>query len=332
MDYKQAGVDISALNKVKKRISRAVKETFTDNVVTEYGHFGGGFRLEGYKKPVLVSSTDSVGTKVKVAQAAGTYGTVGADIVNHSVNDIACTGARPLYFLDYIAFSKLDSSKVADIVVGVARACKKEGIALIGGETAQLPGVYKKGDFDLVGTIVGALEEGTMVDGRDIRSGNVAVGLRSSGLHTNGYSLARKVLLDKKDAPGLDALVPGTKKTVARALLAVHKSYLNQIEAVRHVLKGAAHITGGGFTDNISRLLPDNVDCIIDKKTWKPLPIFSYIQKLSGIPDEEAYRVFNMGIGMILFVQAKDAERVVKVTRGKIIGGVERGSGKVYLR
>lgn len=331
MDYKQAGVDISALNKVKKRMGRAVRATFTENVVTDYGHFGGGFRLKGFKEPVLISSTDSVGTKVKIAQAVGFYGTVGADIVNHSVNDLLCTGAKPLFFLDYVAFSELHSEKVADIVVGVAKACKSEGIALIGGETAQLPGVYKKGDFDLVGTIVGAVEDGKMIDGRRIKAGDLAIGLRSSGLHTNGYSLARKVLIEGKGAPGIKARVPGSKKTVGQALLAVHKSYRSQVEAAKPLLKGIVHITGGGFGDNISRLLPENTDCIIDKRTWKPLPIFAYIKELSRIKDDEAYRVFNMGMGMVLFVRAKDAEKVLDLTRGKIIGRVEKGSGKVVL-
>ncbi len=331
MDYKKAGVDISALNKVKKRMARAVRSTFNDNVTTDFGHFGGGYRLKGYKKPVLVSSTDSVGTKVKVAQAAGVYNTVGADIVNHSVNDILCTGATPLFVLDYLAFSRLNSEHVARIVEGVARACKKEGVVLIGGETAQLPGVYKPGDFDLVGTVVGCIEEGKLIDGSLIRPGDVAIGLRSNGLHTNGYSLARKVLLDAKGAPGLDSLVPGTKKTVGEALLAVHRSYRKEVEQVMPLLKGIAHITGGGFGDNISRLLPDNVNCVIEKKSWKPLPIFNLITEQEKIKEDEAYRVFNMGMGMVLFVRAKDAGEVKSKTRGRVIGRVQKGKGQVHL-
>jgi phosphoribosylformylglycinamidine cyclo-ligase len=308
-----------------------VKRTFTPNVVTEFGHFGGGFRLTGYKKPVLVASTDNIGTKAKLTQMTGIYNTVGADIVNHSVNDILCTGAVPLFVLDYLAFSELGFEHVAEIVEGFARACRKENIVLIGGETAQLPGVHKPGDFDLSATVVGAIEEGELIDGRDIKPGDVAIGLRSTGLHTNGYSLARKVLIERKGAPGLDALVPGTNKTVGEALLAVHKSYRKEVEAVKPLLKGIVHITGGGFVDNISRLLPKDVDCVVDKKTWKPLPIFRMIQELGRIADEESYHVFNMGIGMVLFVREKDADEVCKSTRGKIIGRAEKGKGKVHL-
>lgn len=331
MDYKKAGVDISALDAIKRRMARAVRSTFNDNVTTDFGHFGGGYRLKGYKKPVLVSSTDSVGTKVKLAGLTGVYDTVGADIVNHGVNDILCTGAEPLFILDYIAYSKLAPGKVAWIVEGLARACRKEKTVLIGGETAQLPGVYKPGDFDLVGTIVGVIEEGRLIDGSKIRPGDVAIGLRSTGLHTNGYSLARKVLIDGKGAPGIGAVVPGTKKTVGEALLAVHRSYRKEVEATKPVLTGIAHITGGGFADNISRLLPDNADCVIERKSWKPLPIFRLIQQRAGITDEEAYRVFNMGMGMVLFARAKDTEEVIRKTRGKVIGRIERGSRKVHL-
>lgn len=331
MDYKKSGVDIHSLDAVKKRMSRAVKRTFTENVVTDFGHFGGGFRLKGFKKPVLVSSTDSVGTKVKVAQMMGRYDTVGADIVNHSANDILCTGAVPLFFLDYVAFSRLDSIHVAQIVEGVARACKREGIALVGGETAQLPGVYKPGDFDLVGTIVGAVEEGGLIDGSEIMPGDVAVGLRSSGLHTNGYSLARKVLIEGRKAPGIDAAVPGTRKTVGEALLEVHRSYRSLLEPIKHLLKGIAHITGGGFAGNISRLLPKDVDCVIEKRSWKPLPVFRMIKEHGRIADDEAYRVFNMGMGMVLFVQSKDASAVISKTGGTLIGEVRAGTGKVKL-
>lgn len=331
MDYKKSGVDIRSLDAVKKRMSRAVKATFNRNVVTDFGHFGGGFRLEGFKKPVLVSSTDSVGTKVKVAQMMGRYDTVGADIVNHSTNDILCTGAVPLFFLDYVAFSRLDLRHVAEIVEGAARACKKEGIALVAGETAQLPGVYKPGDFDLVGTIVGAVEEGGLIDGLKIRPGDVVVGLRSSGLHTNGYSLARKVLIDGKGAPGINAVVPGTKKTVGQALLEVHRSYRSQVEPLKHLVKGAAHITGGGFAGNISRLLPGVVDCVMEKRSWKPPPIFRMIQELGRIADDEAYRVFNMGMGMVLFVRPKDSSAVISKTGGTLIGEVRAGTGKVRL-
>lgn len=331
MDYRKAGVDLGSMEQIKKRIGKAAKSTFTENVVTDFGHFGGAFRLRGFRRPVLVASTDSVGTKVKVAQKAGIYDTVGADIVNHSVNDLLCTGARPLFFLDYLAFSKLEPTKVAEIVQGTAKACKKEGVVLIGGETAQLPGMYKPGDFDLVGTIVGVIEEGKLIDGSKLKPGDVAVGLRSTGLHTNGYSLARKVLIEGKDAPGIDALLPGTKKTIGQALLAIHRSYQKEVAATKPLLKGIAHITGGGFGDNISRLLPDNVDCVISKKSWKPLPIFKLIQELAGVPDEEMYHVYNMGMGMVLFVRAKDADGVRKSTGGKVIGRVEKGKGKVHL-
>jgi len=329
MDYRKAGVDITTLDKIKKRIARAVRRTFNENVMTEFGHFGGGFRLKGYRRPVLVASTDSVGTKVKVARMAGVFDTVGADIVNHSINDILCTGAQPLFFLDYVAFSKLGSKEVAEIVEGAARACRKEGVALIGGETAQLPGVYKPGEYDLVGTIVGAIEEGKLIDGSEIKEGDAAIGLRSTGLHTNGYSLARKVLIERNAPLPLDALVPGTKKTVGQALLAVHKSYRKEVEAVKPLLKGIAHITGGGFEGNVSRLLPGNVDCVIEKKSWKPQPIFRLIQIRGQVAEDEMYHVFNMGIGMVLFVRSKDAEEVREKTRGIVIGRIEKGKGRV---
>ncbi len=332
MDYKKAGVDISALEKIKKRMGKAVSSTFNQNVVTEFGHFGGGFRLSGYKKPVLVSSTDSVGTKVKLAQMLGIYNTVGADIVNHGVNDILCTGASPLFILDYLAYAKLEPEQVAQIVEGFARTCKKEGIVLIGGETAQLPGVYKPGDFDLVGTIIGVVEEGKLIDGSAIRAGDLVIGFRSTGLHTNGYSLARKVLINAKNAPGIDAIVRGTKKTVGQVLLAVHKSYRKEIEAVKSRLKGIVHITGGGFKGNISRVIPDNVDCIIETKHWRPLPIFKMIAEHGGISEDEMYRVFNMGIGMLVFVRKKDANEVKEKTGGRIVGYVEKGNGTVQIK
>jgi phosphoribosylformylglycinamidine cyclo-ligase len=331
MDYRKAGVDISALDKIKKRMARTVEKTFNQNVLTEFGHFGGGFRLKGFRKPVLVASTDSVGTKVKVAQMAGVYNTVGADIVNHSINDILCTGATPLFFLDYLAFSRLDAEKVAGIVEGAARACRKEQVVLIGGETAQLPGVYKPGDFDLVGTIVGAIEEGKLIDGSEIKEGDVAIGLRSTGLHTNGYSLARKVLIERKGAPGIDVMVPGTKKTIGQALLAVHKSYRREVESARPLLKGIAHITGGGFEGNISRLLPGNLDCVIERKRWRVPAIFRFLQELGKVSNSEMYRVFNMGMGMVLFVRGKDADEVKAKTHGAIIGRIEKGKGKVNL-
>ncbi len=331
MDYKKSGVDIGTLDAIKKRMGRAVKATFTRDVVTEFGHFGGGFRLRGFKKPVLVSSTDSVGTKVKIASMLGNYRTVGADIVGHSVNDVLCTGATPLFFLDYVAFSTLEPAHVAEIVEGVAKACKGEGIALVAGETAQLPDVYKPGDFDLVGTIVGALEEGKIIDGSKIRPGDSVIGLRSSGLHTNGYSLARKILVDSKNAPGLDSLVPGSRMTVGKALLAVHRSYRKEVERVKPLLKGIAHITGGGFEGNISRLLPKNVNCLIERTAWKPLPIFKFIEDLGKVSQSEMYRVFNMGIGMVLVVRKKDEEFVLKKTAGLRIGEISRGTGKVEI-
>ncbi|NLI98722.1 phosphoribosylformylglycinamidine cyclo-ligase [bacterium] len=331
MDYRKSGVDIYALDSIKKRIGKAVRKTFNSNVVTDFGHFAGGFRLKGYKKPVLVSSTDSVGTKVKLARLMDRYDTVGEDIVNHSVNDILCTGAKPLFFLDYLAFSELEPGKVAIIVEGIAKASVRQGMVLIAGETAQLASVYKPGDFDLVGTIVGALEEGTLINGEAIRPGDVAVGLRSSGLHTNGYSLARRVLIDSRNSPGIEATIPGSKTTVGKALLVPHRSYRAEVESVKPLLKGVSHITGGGFEGNISRLLPRDVDCIIDKKTWKPLPIFKLIKQTGKIHDDEMYRVFNMGIGMVLIVRAKDCETVMRKTQGTKIGEVVKGKGKVIL-
>ncbi len=315
LDYRSAGVDLGESDASKERISRLVKSTFTNGVIRDIGMFGGFFRLDtkAYDSPVLVSSIDGVGTKVKVAAMAGRYDTIGEDLVNHCVNDILTSGARPLFFLDYLAFDRLRADVVEQIVAGIARACRETHCALIGGETAEMPGVYAEGELDVAGCIVGVVEEDRVIDGRTIEAGDVLIGLPSNGLHTNGYSLARKVLLETAGLQ-LDARLPELGGTLADELLRVHRCY---DASVRPLLfggrvKGIAHITGGGLAGNTSRLLPGekSLQLEIDWGAWKVPPIFEMIQRLGGVSDEEMRRVFNLGIGLVLVVGENEASAV----------------------
>lgn len=324
MLYRQAGVDIDALNAVKRRIGHAVRSTFPRHGASRFGLFGGVFAHRG---ELLISSTDSVGTKVLVACAVGRHDTVGEDLVNHCVNDILTTGAEPLFFLDYIGFSQLPARVIADVVDGVARACRREGVVLAGGETAQLKGFYPPGIYDLAGFIVGRVRRRDYINPERIRAGDLLFGFASSGLHTNGYSLARKVL---KGRHGLASRLPGSKRTVGDALLAVHRSYRPILLPLRARLKGLAHITGGGFADNIERILPRNLDAVIWKKRWDVPAIFRLIQEAGKVPESEMYRVFNMGIGMVAVVRAADQLRFRRAG-GRLIGEIITGSGKVSL-
>lgn len=332
--YASAGVDIDEMMTGLKAIRGMVKSTNIRGVKSGLGSFGGMFASPG-KDHLLVASTDSVGTKLKVAVMAGRHNTVGQDIVNHCVNDILVQGASPLFFLDYLGISRLDASRFKDIVSGVAKACRQNGCALLGGETAELPGLYPSEEYDLVGTIIGSVPQRSLVTGASIRTGDVLIGLRSTGLHTNGYSLARKIVFDKAGL-GLNDTIPGTRRTVAEALLAVHKSYLHPVQKLmkRVAVRGMAHITGGGLVDNVPRILPEGVTAVIDRTSWKVPPLFSFLQEAGRVDREEMYRVFNMGIGFVIVVRKKDVETALALLRTartspRVIGRVEKGAGRV---
>jgi phosphoribosylformylglycinamidine cyclo-ligase len=318
MDYRQAGVDVDAGNETVRRIKSLAQSTFTPGVLSDIGSFGGLFRLDRdrYRDPVLVSSADGVGTKLKVAFLTGRHDTIGADLVNHCVNDILVQGAEPLFFLDYLATGRLSPAIAEQIVAGVARACRENGCALIGGETAEMPGFYADGEYDLAGFIVGAVDKPGIIDGRSIVPGDVLIGVPSSGLHTNGYSLARRVFFDvARWAP--DKLVPELGVTLADALLAPHRSYLPLVRPVleQYSAKGLAHITGGGITENLPRILPEGCAAEIHRGAWAVPAIFRLLQQLGTVAEEEMYRIFNMGIGLIAVCGPRDAERVLEIIR-----------------
>lgn len=296
ISYQQAGVSIQEATRAVHLIRKHARTTFTPGVLTDIGSFGAGYRLAGFKDPVLISSADGVGTKLKIAFMTGRHDTIGEDLVNHCVNDIAVQGATPLFFLDYFATGKLDASVADQVIAGIARGCRQNGCALIGGETAEMPGLYQPGEYDLAGFIVGAVERKAMLSGKSIRSGDVLVGLPSTGLHTNGYSLARKLLFEVAHRE-LD-------RVLADELLKVHRSYLKPIRELigAQVLKGAAHITGGGMTDNLPRILPEGVAAEVRCGSWPIPPIFEELQKIGNVPLEDYRRTFNLGIGMILVI------------------------------
>jgi phosphoribosylformylglycinamidine cyclo-ligase len=294
------------------------------------GTFGGLFRSPGAGS-ILVSSIDGVGTKLNVAHMADKHDTVGQDLVNHCVNDILVQGARPLFFLDYVGAARLDPNAFEQVVKGLCKACEANGCALLGGETAEMPGLYPKGEYDLVGAIVGAVEKKKLVTGERIKPGDVLIGLRSSGLHTNGYSLARKVIFKQARLRVEDPL-PGTKQSVGNLLLAVHRSYLKPVLALREEVNvlGMAHITGGGLVDNVPRILPDNVNAVVDRGTWRVPRIFEFIEKQGGIDHDEMYRVFNMGIGYVIVVHPASVEKSLEILRANgekpvVIGEIEKG-------
>jgi phosphoribosylformylglycinamidine cyclo-ligase len=319
--YKQAGVNIDEADRAVAAIRGMARRTFTSGVLTDIGSFGAGYLLRGWRNPVLVSSADGVGTKLKLAFATGRHDTVGEDLVNHCVNDIAVQGAVPLFFLDYFAVGRLDASVAAQVVSGIARGCKANGCALIGGETAEMPGLYAEGEYDLAGFIVGAVERKRMITGASIRKGDVLIGLPSTGLHTNGYSLARKLLFDVAGHKP-DAQIQGLAGTLADELLKLHRSYLKPIRALHDagILKGAAHITGGGITDNTPRILPKGLAVEIHKDSWPVLPIFELLRRVGNIPEADYRRTFNLGIGMILVIgkrELAEASSVLKRLREK---------------
>ena len=314
MDYRRSGVDIDAGNETVRRIRSLARATFTPDVLSDIGSFGGLFRLdrERFHDPVLVSSADGVGTKLKVAFMTGRHDTVGADLVNHCVNDILVQGAEPLFFLDYLATGGLSPAVVEQVVGGVARACRENGCALVGGETAEMPGFYADGEYDIAGFIVGAVERANVIDGRTIVPGDVLIGLPSAGLHTNGYSLARRVFFDMCGFRA-DTFVHELGKTAGDALLAPHRSYLHVVRPLieGRFVTGLAHITGGGITENLPRILPDGCAADIDPGAWPVPAIFAFLQQRGQIARDEMFRVFNMGIGLIVVCAARDAERVV---------------------
>ena len=331
--YALAGVDVDLGNAVKKGIHALVKGTHGPEVLGKIGGFGGLFRpnFKGMKDPVLVSSVDGVGTKLKLAFALNRHDTMGQDLVNHCVDDIAVLGARPLFFLDYIGAAKLEPAVFSQLLKGFAKACKQAGCALIGGETAQMPGMYQAGEYDVAGTIVGVVDRARMIDGSKIKAGDAIIGLPSNGLHTNGYSLARKVLFEKMELTPSSRL-PGVAKTVGDELLRVHRNYQPLLASLpQEKLKGLAHITGGGLVDNLPRVLPAACDAVIETKSWKVPAIFAHIQNGGAIDASEMFQVFNMGVGMTVVVAAKDVPEMLKLTKGRVIGRIEPGKGKVQL-
>jgi phosphoribosylformylglycinamidine cyclo-ligase len=345
--YARAGVDIDLGNRVKATLPQLLAATHRPEVLGKVGGFGGLFALNTrkYKEPILVSSVDGVGTKLKIAFAMDRHDTIGQDLVNHCVNDIAVLGAEPLFFLDYLGTGKLEPHVFTEIIKGFAKACAENRCSLIGGETAQMPGFYQKGEYDVSGTIVGVVEKSAMLDGKQIKPGDAVIGIASSGLHTNGYSLARKILFEDL------GLKPSTKvkeigNRLGDELLKVHVSYGPLVQKLikkfnpagkARIVKGLAHITGGGFVDNIPRVLPKNCDVAIRKGSWDMLPLFKFIEEKSGVPDAELYQVFNMGIGMTVICAAEKTASVQQLIeadghRAWEIGEVIKGSGVVHVK
>ena len=338
MDYKQAGVDIEAGNEVVRRIRSLARGTFTPGVLSDIGSFGGLFRLDsaGIADPVLVASADGVGTKLRVAFMTGVHRTIGVDLVNHCVNDILVQGAQPMFFLDYLATGRLDPAVAVQVVEGLAEACRENGCALLGGETAEMPGFYADGEYDLAGFIVGVVARDKVIDGRTIIPGDVLIGLPSSGLHTNGYSLARQVLFDIAGL-AVDARMPALGMTVGEALLAPHRSYLSVLRPLlgSEWIKGMAHITGGGLTDNLPRMFPPGTSPLVDLRTWTPPPLFAFLATTGNVPEADMLRTFNMGIGMVVACAKEDAARVLDALaqagepRALAIGSAVAGNGRI---
>jgi phosphoribosylformylglycinamidine cyclo-ligase len=331
--YARAGVDVELGNRLKHQIQSLVKETHGPQVLGKIGGFSGLFRanFSGMLDPVLVASIDGVGTKLKIAVAMNKHDTVGADLVNHCVNDIAVLGARPLFFLDYIGCEKLEPKVFRQLLRGLSRACRSARCALLGGETAQMPGIYRKSEYDLAGCIVGVVDRAKIIDGSKIQPGDVVLGLASNGLHTNGYSLARKILFEKMQLKPSSPL-PGSTITVGKELLRVHKNYQPLLAKIPSgAIKGLAHITGGGLIDNLPRILPQNCDAVIETKSWRVPRIFQILQQNGDVDAAEMYQVFNMGIGMVVIVARQDPQRAKSVLRAKEIGRIDRGSGRTVL-
>jgi phosphoribosylformylglycinamidine cyclo-ligase len=341
VSYRDAGVDIDEADRAVGAIRKMARATFTKGVLTEIGSFGACFALPKMRRPVLVSSVDGVGTKLKIAFATGRHDTVGEDLVNHCVNDIAVQGAKPLFFLDYLAVGKLEAGVAAQVVSGIARGCSANGCALIGGETAEMPGMYSEGEYDLAGSIVGVVEKSEILTGAKVRKGDVLLAMASAGLHTNGYSLARKLLFE---VAGLkpESHVPELASVLADALLQVHRSYLKPLKSLVKIdaLSAAAHITGGGVTDNLPRVLPKGLAAVIDTGSWQVPPLFEMLRRIGSVPEEDWRRTFNLGVGMIFVVPEKKADKALRtLARGTdkawVIGEVaaqRRGKRRVEYR
>ncbi len=339
MKYKDAGVDIESARAAMEKMKALIRSTHTTGVVSELGLFAGAFSPSslGIKNPLLLSSIDGVGTKLKIAFASKKFKSVGRDLVSHCCNDVLVHGARPIFFLDYVAMDKLAPEVLEELVSGMAEECISWECALIGGETAEMPGFYNRNEFDLVGCVVGIVERDEFVDGSRITSGDVLIGLPSTGLHTNGFSLARHILFEKEKL-SLEATLPELGCTLGESLLAVHRSYLKPVRLLLSKVKvtGMAHITGGGFFDNISRILPNGVEVIIEKGSWPVLPIFNLLTGLGKIDEQEAFTAFNMGIGFVAFVREKDGEAATRALREMgeeafLIGKVREGNKGVRI-
>jgi phosphoribosylformylglycinamidine cyclo-ligase len=337
MDYKTSGVNIDAGNETVRRIKALAKSTFTAGVLSEIGSFGGLFRLDpsGWKDPILVSSADGVGTKLKVAFMTNQHRTIGLDLVNHCVNDILVQGARPLFFLDYLATGRLQPDVAEQIVEGLARGCKDNGCALLGGETAEMPGFYQEGEYDLAGFIVGAVDGEQLVNGRSIAVGDVLIGLPSTGLHTNGYSLARRIAFEHLGL-SVDSRVEELGGPIGEVLLTTHRSYLHAVYplVVKGAIKGMAHITGGGITDNLPRILPAGTAARVERTSWEIPAVFRWLQRVGDVPEQDMFRTFNMGIGLVIVCPPALAETVIDDLRMRhespvLIGEIVRGTGAV---
>lgn len=320
MLYKDSGVNRERAKKAKDNIKRLVKKTFNDNVLSDIGLFGAPYQIRSKKNPILVSSTDSIGTKIIIAKMLGKYDMLGEDIVNHCVNDILTMGAKPLFFLDYLAFHKVDENIIEEIIKSATNACIENECALIGGETAEMPDIYPEGLFDIAGFIVGIIEK-NIIDGRKIKEGESVYGFKSSGLHTNGYTLARKVFFDKMNFKP-DKYIKELNSTIGEALLKPHMSYLKIVYPQIEKIKGLAHITGGGFKENIERILPSHLDCVI-KPDWKIPMLFNLIEQYGDVPKKEMFKTFNMGIGMVAMGE--------EINGGVLIGYIKKGKGKVII-
>lgn len=338
LSYRDAGVNIDAADEALRNVKDIVKKTFTPNVLRDIGTFGAMYQLDlaNYKEPVLVSSVDGVGTKLKVAFAMNKHDTVGVDLVSHCVNDILVQGARPLFFLDYLAFGRLTPEVAVDVITGLSNGCRYAGCALIGGETAEMPGLYDEAEYDLAGTIVGIVDRSQIVDGSAIQEGDSIIALRSSGLHTNGYSLARKICFELEQLSIHDTM-PYVEQPVGEALLEPHRSYSKVMQLVLKTaeVSGMVHITGGGITENLPRVLPEGLAAEIDLSTWEALPIFRYLQEAGGVADAEMLRTFNMGAGFLLIVPEREEEKVLNTLcqaceEPTVAGRIIAGDGKVH--
>ena len=328
--YAAAGVDIDLAAQAKERIFKHARSTLSPDVLTGLGFFGGLFQFGGFENPVLVSSVDGVGTKLKLASVMERYNTVGIDLVNHCVNDIFTCGAEPLFFLDYIAMGRLVPERVEAIAEGLASACRKTGCALIGGETAQLPGVYKGDDFELAGFIIGVVEKDKIILGKEIEAGDALLGLPSSGLHTNGYSLVRRIFGETRES--LDTYYPQLGKTLGEELLEPHRCYYHELKPLLPYIKGMAHITGGGLEGNVPRVLPQGLGTRFETGAWAAPPIFELIQKQGSVDRDEMYRVFNMGIGMVVICAQENVNRLTNaLPEAGVIGEVIKQEGKVRV-